>query len=50
MTMYVLTEGWYADTQIKGVTYDETQARAWADSDMYRDHWGPFEMGWPSGD
>jgi hypothetical protein len=48
--MYVLTEGWYSDMEIKGVTYDETQARAWSDSDTYRECRGPFEMGWPSAD
>lgn len=47
--MYVLTEGWYADEVVKGVTSDHDQAKEWADSDKYRDYYGPFEVGeWPS--
>jgi hypothetical protein len=30
---------------IKGVTISESQANEWADSDMYRDYYGPFENG-----
>ncbi len=37
MTVWVLTEGWYADTEIKGVTSSEDTAREWESSDLYRD-------------
>jgi hypothetical protein len=43
--MYVLTEGWYEDMAIKGVTDSKAQAEEWAAADTYRDYYGPFERG-----
>ncbi|MEU0245142.1 hypothetical protein ABZ192_12555 [Streptomyces sp. NPDC006235] len=43
--MYVLTDGWYSDMDIKGVVHTEEEARAWGDSGRERDYYGPFEPG-----
>ncbi|MFC9620241.1 hypothetical protein ACFTXM_09655 [Streptomyces sp. NPDC056930] len=43
--MWVLTEGWYEDMVIKGVTDNESLAEVWAESDKYRDADGPFNLG-----
>lgn len=32
MTVYVLTEGWYADMEVMGVVDDLSQAEAWVNS------------------
>jgi hypothetical protein len=46
--MWVLTEGWYDDMTVKGVTSDEGQAKEWEDSDQYREAHGPYVDGWPT--
>lgn len=43
--MYVLTDGWYADMTIKGVTNSEEEANEWSASGSERDSYGPFNPG-----
>lgn len=45
--MYVLTEGWYSDRTVMGVTSDEYEAIAWSDSGDHRSYDGPFSDGLP---
>lgn len=46
--MYVLTDGWYADKVIVGVTGDYEEALEWTNSGRQRDFDGPFNDGIPS--
>jgi hypothetical protein len=48
--MYVLTEGWYSDMDVKGVVRTLGEAEAWYDSGIERDYYGPFEPGIPEGE
>lgn len=43
--MYVLTEGWYEDREIKGVVDNFEDADRWSRSERYRDYSGPYAVG-----
>lgn len=44
---YVLTEGWYDECTVKGVTQDYQMAHLWAESGKYREWCGPFADEFP---